>query len=113
MKNISYQPNLQEKTRKNETVVCVSFKFKDTEIQENKVCHEPITCVVRKKESKKIITREDGGEYTYKSLERATTPGESKGGLIINYWAKMILVVVIMSDPFLNLKKNQLILSTI
>jgi len=54
MKNISYQPNLQEKIRKNETVICVSFKYKDTEIRDkNKVCHEPITCVVRKQESKK------------------------------------------------------------
>ena len=102
MKTISYQPNLQEKTRKNETVICVSFKYKDTEIHENKVCHEPITCV-RKQESKK---REDESENTYKSLELATTPGESKGGLIINFWVKMILVVVIISHPFLNLTKT-------
>ena len=87
MKTFSYQPNLQEKTRKNETVICVSFKYKDTEIHENKVCHEPITCV-RKQESKK---REDESENTY--LELATTLGESKGGLINNFWVKMILVL--------------------
>ena len=84
MKTISYPPNLQEKTRKNETVICVSFKYKDTEIQENKVCHEPITCV-RKQESK---IREDESENTYKSLERARTSAECKKGLIINFWLK-------------------------
>ena len=98
MKTISFRPNLQERSRKDETVICVSFKYKETEIREDhNVCPEPVICV-HKKDSHHKITRKNEEKNTYKSLERSTTPGESKGGLIINYWVKRI-VVVVLSDP--------------